>query len=93
MTLLRLWLDKAEDRTSIHDFTTPREQLQDELFNWLDTSESASDPDSVDNISLLFGELVENNLFSYDTYFQRLIARGEAGLSFEEVGFSFAFRI
>jgi mediator of RNA polymerase II transcription subunit 12 len=84
-TLLLLWRERAEEQSSIHDFISPQEQLQDELFYWLDTSDLAADDENEYNLSLLFGELIESGLFSYDVYLQRLIARGEAGLSFEEV--------
>jgi len=37
------------------------------------------------NVSILFGDLIERDLFSYDKYIQRIIARGEVGLSMNEV--------
>lgn len=85
MSLLRAWRDKAEDRASRHDFASPNEVIQDELFDWLDENEYAGEEGNRPAVSLLFGELVEKGLFSYDQYIQRVIARGETGLSFNEV--------
>ena len=85
MTLLRAWRDRAEERASRRDFTSPNEVIQDELFDWLDDNEYAGEERNLPAISLLFGELIEKGLFSYDQYIQRIIARGETGLSFNEV--------
>ncbi|TDL22582.1 hypothetical protein BD410DRAFT_821184 [Rickenella mellea] len=84
ITLLRLWREKAEERASRRDFTSPNEILQDQLFDWLDSSDLAAEEDNLIFVSLLFGELVEKELFSYPKYIQRLIARGEPGLLFSE---------
>ncbi|THH04935.1 hypothetical protein EW145_g5157 [Phellinidium pouzarii] len=84
VTLLRQWRDKTEERASRRDFASPNEVIQDELFDWLDTNEKASDERNFPLVSLLFGELIQNGLFSYDQYIQRIIARGETGLSFNE---------
>lgn len=88
VTLLRLWRSKAEENADVHDFISPQEKLQDELFDWLDVSDLVGKNENADSVSLLFGELVENGLFSYESYLQRLIARGETGLSFAEVRFA-----
>ncbi|OCH91787.1 hypothetical protein OBBRIDRAFT_752537 [Obba rivulosa] len=83
-TLLRLWRDKMEERAVRRDAPFPDEAIQDHLFDWLDTSEVAADPGNILSVSLLFGKLVKSGLFSYLEYVQRLIARGEAGLSINE---------
>ena len=85
MTLLHIWRDRMEDRASRRDCTSPDEVIQDALFDFLDINEYAGDAANLSAVSLLFGELVEKNLFSYDQYIQRIIARGESGLSFNEV--------
>ncbi|KDR75321.1 hypothetical protein GALMADRAFT_249351 [Galerina marginata CBS 339.88] len=81
VTLIRIWRDKARDRASRRDITIPSELLQDRLFDWLDTSDVAGDPNNIRYIALLYGKLVKHEIFSYASYIQRLIARGEAGLS------------
>lgn len=85
MSLLRAWRDRAEERASRRDGANPNEVIQDELFDWLDDNEYAGEAGNLPAVSLLFGELVEKGLFSYDQYIQRIIARGEMGLSFSEV--------
>ncbi|TFK74611.1 hypothetical protein BDN72DRAFT_955610 [Pluteus cervinus] len=80
VTLLRLWRDKANERASRRSSTPPDEFLQDQLFDWLDSSDVASQPDNIRDIALLYGKLVGSALFSYVAYIQRLIARGEMGL-------------
>ncbi|KAH7888428.1 hypothetical protein F5I97DRAFT_1803562 [Phlebopus sp. FC_14] len=55
--------------------------LQDYLFDWLDTNETAADPGNLRTVSALFGKLVKEGLFDYAAYIQRLVARGEKGLS------------
>jgi mediator of RNA polymerase II transcription subunit 12 len=85
VTLLRIWRDKAGDRATRRDCTPPDEFLQDRLFDWLDSSGAAGEGDNIRAVSLLFGKLVKHELFSYASYIQRLIARGEPGLSFAEV--------
>lgn len=84
-SLLGQWRDKAEERASRRDFASPNEIIQDEIFEWLDTNEKARDSRNTIMISILFGELIQKGLFSYDKYIQRIIARGETGLSFSEV--------
>jgi len=81
VTLIRIWRDKARDRASRRDIATPSEFLQDQLFDWLDTSEVAGDSTNIRYVALLYGKLVKHEIFSYASYLQRLIARGEAGLS------------
>lgn len=85
MSLLRAWRDRAEERASRRDCVSPNEVIQDELFDWLDDNEYAGEAGNLPAVSLLFGELIEKGLFSYDQYIQRVIARGETGLSFSEV--------
>lgn len=86
VTLIRIWREKAGDRANRRDFSPPDEFLQDKLFDWLDTSDVAGEPDNIRAVALLYGELVKHELFSYAGYIQRLIARGEPGLSNVEVG-------
>lgn len=85
VTLLIQWRERAEERASRRDFAFPDEEIQDELFRWLDTNEEASDERNARMVSTLFGELIQKGLFSYDKYIQRLIARGEPGLLLSEV--------
>jgi mediator of RNA polymerase II transcription subunit 12 len=88
MTLIRNWRDHAGERATRRDFTPPDEFLQDQLFEWLDSSEVAGEPQNIRPVSLLFGKLVKHEIFSYASYIQRLIARGEPGLSYAEVRLS-----
>ncbi|KAF8160920.1 hypothetical protein B0H34DRAFT_795767 [Crassisporium funariophilum] len=83
-TLIRAWRDRACDRASRRDVATPNEFLQDQLFDWLDTSEVAGDASNIRDVALLYGKLVKHEVFSYASYIQRLIARGETGLSYAE---------
>ncbi|KAG5646821.1 hypothetical protein DXG03_002198 [Asterophora parasitica] len=85
ITLIRNWRIQAGDRATRRNFNPPDEILQDRLFDWLDSSETAGDPENIRAVSLLFGKLVKQELFSYASYIQRLIARGEAGLTFTEI--------
>ncbi|KAH9945672.1 hypothetical protein B0H21DRAFT_744154 [Amylocystis lapponica] len=82
--LLREWRIKAGERAIRHDVASPDDQIQDQLFDWLDTSDDAANPAHLCAVSLLFGQLVKRGLFSYQKYIQRLIARGEPGLSFAQ---------
>ncbi|KAI8993842.1 hypothetical protein BD414DRAFT_480612 [Trametes punicea] len=82
--LLLLWRNKAEERAIRRDAPSPDEQIQDLLFDWLDSSDVAGEPGNLPAVALLFGQLVKHGLFSYGLYMQRLIARGETGLSFNE---------
>ena len=84
-SLLRRWRDRTEERASRRDTDSPNEFIQDLLFRWLDTNENARDPKNLNMVALLFGELIESGLFSFDQYIQRIIARGEPGLKFGEV--------
>ncbi|KAG6920074.1 hypothetical protein DXG01_010142 [Tephrocybe rancida] len=84
VTIIRAWRTETADRATRRHFCPPDEFLQDRLFDWLDTSEFASSPDNIRSVSLLFGKLVKYELFSYTSYIQRLIARGEEGLSITE---------
>jgi mediator of RNA polymerase II transcription subunit 12 len=81
-TLLRAWLARAARRAPE---AAARTLLQDRLFAFLD----GADPGALGlgAVALLFGELVKRGLFSYELYVQRLIARGERGLSFADVRF------
>lgn len=88
-TLLQAWRDRAEERAIRRDSASPDEVIQDELFDWLDVSEIAGEEKNVVAVSVLFGELIEQGLFSFDKYIQRLIARGEPGLSYTEVSIFF----
>ncbi|KAG6821036.1 hypothetical protein H0H93_007926 [Arthromyces matolae] len=85
VTIIRNWRMDAADRATRRHASLPDEFLQDRLFDWLDSSDAAGDPENIRAVSLLFGKLVKNDLFSYASYVQRLIARGETGLSTSEV--------
>lgn len=88
-TLLRQWKDKRDERALRRDpgvdFGGSDEFLQDFLFDWLDSSEVAEDPQNLSAVALLYSELVKQDLFSYSKYTQRLIARGDVGISTTEV--------
>ena len=84
-TLLRQWKDKRDERALRRDSTTDPgvndELLQDYLFDWLDSSDVAGDMQNLSAVTLLFSELIKQDLFSYTKYTQKLIARGDVGLS------------
>ncbi|KAI0675055.1 hypothetical protein C8Q78DRAFT_1010248 [Trametes maxima] len=82
--LLQLWRNKAEERAIRRDAPSPDEQIQDLLFDWLDSSDVAGEVGNLPAVALLFGQLVKHGLFSYGQYMQRLIARGERGLSYSD---------
>ncbi len=84
-SILRFWRGRAEERAIRRDRDSPDDFIQDHLFDWLDSSEAASDAANLSSIALLYGQLVKPGLFSYPKYIQRLIARGEVGLSSSEV--------
>ncbi|TFY65710.1 hypothetical protein EVG20_g5379 [Dentipellis fragilis] len=86
VTLLRKWCDRAEDRATRRDYTSPTELLQDLLFDWLDTRPVAGEAQNLEAVALLFGWLVKSELFSYALYVQRLIARCEPGLQSSDEG-------
>ncbi|KAJ7502832.1 hypothetical protein B0H11DRAFT_1986564 [Mycena galericulata] len=88
VTLIRNWRVKVGDRATRRDFAGPDEFLQDQLFDWLDTSDIAGDQQNLRAVANLFGKLVKDDLFSYASYIQRLVARGESGLSYSEVNVS-----
>ncbi|KAG7090909.1 hypothetical protein E1B28_009986 [Marasmius oreades] len=81
VSLIRQWRNKTGERANRRDIHPPDEFLQDRLFEWLDSSDVAGESQNIRSVALLFGELVKNDLFSYTSYIQRLIARGESGLS------------
>lgn len=83
--LLRTWRHKVGERAIRHEAASPDEYIQDQLFDWLDSSQDAAEPENLPAVSLMFGQLVKDGLFSYQAYIQRLIARGEDGLSFAQV--------
>jgi mediator of RNA polymerase II transcription subunit 12 len=85
VTLLRGWCDKALKRASRRDCPPPDEFMQDRLFDWLDLSDVTGEPKNIRAVALLLDNLIQNEVFSYNNYVQRLIARGEPGLSFNEV--------
>ncbi|KAJ7124966.1 hypothetical protein C8R44DRAFT_127826 [Mycena epipterygia] len=85
VTLIRNWRLKVGDRATRRDFAGPDEFLQDQLFDWLDGSDIAGDPQNLRAVAILFGKLIREDLFSYAGYIQRLVARGESGLSYSEV--------
>lgn len=59
--------------------------LHDHLFDWLDTKIVAREVGNLRAVAILFGKLVKGGLFDYAGYVQRLVARGEEGLSCSEV--------
>ncbi|KAH9858392.1 hypothetical protein C2E23DRAFT_767676 [Lenzites betulinus] len=82
--LLQIWRDRAEERAIRRDAPSPDGQIQDLLFDWLDSSDVAGEPGNLPAVALLFAQLTKQGLFSYGQYMQRLIARGETGLSFNQ---------
>jgi mediator of RNA polymerase II transcription subunit 12 len=91
-TLIRNWRDKVGDRATRRDVAGPEEFLQDQLFDWLDTSDIAGEAQNLRAVAILFGKLVKDDLFSYAGYIQRLVARGESGLSYSEVRVRFSLK-
>lgn len=85
VSLLQCWRDKAEEHAIRRDRASPNDNVQDYLFDWLDVSEVARDENNLASVALLFDQLVKHCLFDYGLYIQRLIARGEQGLSFADV--------
>ncbi|KAF8909882.1 hypothetical protein CPB85DRAFT_1435527 [Mucidula mucida] len=86
VTLIYNWRQRASARSIRRECTSPDEFLQDELFTWLDCSDVAGDPKVIRTVSLLFGKLVQRQLFSYERYIQRLVARSEPGLIVSDPG-------
>ncbi|KAH9924878.1 uncharacterized protein B0H18DRAFT_1119667 [Fomitopsis serialis] len=86
--ILAEWRRKAGERAIRHEAESPDQFIQDQVFDWLDGSCDAADPENLPAVSLLLGQLVKQGLFSYQQYVQRLIARGEVGLSFSQEGHS-----
>ncbi|KAH9053238.1 hypothetical protein EDB87DRAFT_1711186 [Lactarius vividus] len=80
-TILRRARAQWGARAARRDSAAPDGKLQDLLFEWLDRDATCND---VPSVALLFGELVRGELFSYASYVQRLIARGEPGLLYSE---------
>ncbi len=85
VSLLSAWQEKLSERAHRRDLISPQEFLQDRLFDWLDLSPAARAEESINAVTLLYGTLIERGLFCYATYIQRLVARGESGLSLAEV--------
>lgn len=80
-TLLGQWYERIVRR----DGAKAQADLQDHLFDWLDVGDTAQEPGNLKGIATTFGKLVKADLFSYASYLERLIARGECGLSMSEV--------
>ncbi|KAI0093156.1 hypothetical protein BDY19DRAFT_989824 [Irpex rosettiformis] len=80
VSLLRFWRDQEEERAIRRGRDSPYDFIQDQLFEWLDSSDITADPANLHSVALVFGQLVKQGLFSYPHYIQRLIARGERGL-------------
>lgn len=59
--------------------------LHDYLFDWLDSKPVVREAGNLRAVAGLFGKLMKNGLFDYAAYVQRLVARGEEGLSLSEV--------
>ncbi|EPQ57624.1 hypothetical protein GLOTRDRAFT_137894 [Gloeophyllum trabeum ATCC 11539] len=84
MSLLSHWRNQAQEcawRRNVPPNAGPAQVLQDLLFDWLDDSEVAGDPENLRAIAWLYGGLAKHDLFSYAEYLQRLVSRGEQGLS------------
>ncbi|TFK53918.1 hypothetical protein OE88DRAFT_1717321 [Heliocybe sulcata] len=81
MSLLSQWRDHAHERSWRRNMGSPTQLLQDLLFDWLDTSDIAGDPENIRAIAWLYGGLAKHDLFSYAEYLQRLVSRGEVGIS------------
>jgi mediator of RNA polymerase II transcription subunit 12 len=81
-TILRRARAQWGARAARRNSAAPDGKLQDLLFEWLNREETCNE---VASVALLFGELVRNELFSYASYVQRLIARCEPGLLCSEV--------
>ena len=85
-SLLRHWRDRYSERATRRDLSSPSpdEFLQDQLFDWLDESEGAADEGNLGRVAAVFGKLVKEGLFGYAEYVQRLVARGEQGLTYPQ---------
>ncbi|KAG1837915.1 hypothetical protein DFJ58DRAFT_862003 [Suillus subalutaceus] len=58
--------------------------LHDHLFDWLDSKPVVREAGNLRAVAGLFGKLMKSGLFDYAAYVQRLVARGEEGLSLSE---------
>ncbi|KAG2113880.1 uncharacterized protein F5147DRAFT_788005 [Suillus discolor] len=58
--------------------------LHDYLFDWLDSKPVVREAGNLRAVAGLFGKLMKSGLFDYAAYVQRLVARGEEGLSLSE---------
>lgn len=81
VTIIRHWRIRTAARATRRCYAPHDELLQDHLFDWLDKAEVAGQPASLSPVSLLYGMLIKHDLFSYVSYIQRLIARGDLGPS------------
>lgn len=86
-SLLSCWRDRAKERSIRRDRASPNDFVQDHLFDWLDSNDVVAQPESLQAVASLFTQLIRRELFSYEHYIQRLIARGEMGLCATEVRF------
>ncbi|KAK2467842.1 hypothetical protein APHAL10511_000137 [Amanita phalloides] len=80
VSLLSMWQAKFSERAHRRDLMSPREFLQDRLFDWLDLSGTARVEENLSAITLLYGNLIAQGSFCYAAYVRRLVARGEPGL-------------
>lgn len=90
VTIISAWCDQQNDRDARRQMerdsgSTPNEVLQDALFDFLDKSDMLAGGERLGDTALLFGQLGKAKLFSFAAYLQRLVARGEPGLSFTNV--------
>lgn len=85
VALLDRWRIAAEARATRKDTVPPYEFLHDQLFDWLDQCDLSADEACISVVADLFGKLAKEELFLYPAYVQRLIARGEPGLSLSSV--------
>ncbi|KAF8621541.1 hypothetical protein AX15_007713 [Amanita polypyramis BW_CC] len=85
VSLLGMWQAKLSERAHRRNLMSPHDFLQDRLFDWLDLSRAAYAEENLNAVALLYENLIGRGLFCYATYIQRLIARGESGLSLTEM--------
>ena len=79
-TLLKLWHDERDAFVQKTSPTGPIDMFP-ALYDWLESSPSATDPSNVLAIGITFGELTRSGLFSYGRYLQTLISHGHTARS------------
>lgn len=79
VTLVSLWRDEAKLRAVRRRTDKPDALLQEALFEWFDEERG-----ELEGVAMLFGEMCRKGLLSYSWFLRRLMARGEAGIGYEE---------